>query len=166
MRKNRIITNFLEDASFKSIQKTLLSPSFPWYYNSEVAHRDNLKEKTSHLFYMTHLFYLDHKFNSDQMAILAPLLNKLAPKALIRIKANLYTHTSTLHQHPPHIDYNFPHQAAIYSINTNDGFTVLKNNNKIKSKANQIAFFDGSEYHSSTTCTNQQIRVNIGINYF
>ena len=84
----------------------------------------------------------------------------------MRIKANLYYKTPILKEHPEHMDYDFPHKGAIYYINDNDGYTVLKGKHKIKSEANSLLLFDPSEPHNSTSCTDAKARININFNYF
>ena len=44
---------------------------------------------------------------------------------LIRIKVDLYTATETIKYHKPHKDYDFPHKAAVYCLNTCDGGTTI-----------------------------------------
>ena len=53
----------------------------------------------------------------------------------------------------------------MFSINTNDGGTILSGN-KIDSIENRVVLFDGNKPHSSSTCTNQKARFNINFNYF
>jgi len=55
---------------------------------------------------------------------------------------------------------------ALLSINTCNGFTVLEDGTKIESKRNRLLLIDGSTKHASTTCTDAQIRVNVGVNFF
>ena len=87
-------------------------------------------------------------------------------KALIRIKINMYPNTEILKEHGMHIDFPFSHKTALLSINTCDGYTKLEDGTKIDSVANRILLFDASTPHTSSTCTNQPVRVNININYF
>ena len=84
---------------------------------------------------------------------------------MIRIKANLFPNTHTLHEHPMHTDYDYCHSGAVFSLNTCDGYTKLKDGTKIDSVANRILLFDASEEHCSTTTTNVFARININMNY-
>lgn len=163
--KHDIVNNFLTPEEFNPISKLLLSSTFEWYYTSSVAHRDSTVEKKSRYFAMTHMFYINHQFRSSYAELLQPVLKRLSPKALLRIKANLFPSSSSLHTYPFHTDYSYSHKTAIYTINTNNGYTIFKDRTKIESKDNQMLFFDGSIPHASTTCTDQQIRINIGFNY-
>ena len=163
--KHDIVNNFLTPEEFNPISKLLLSSTFEWYYTSSVAHRDSTVEKKSRYFAMTHMFYRDHNFRSSYSNLLDPIIKQLDPKALLRIKANLFPSSSSLHNYPFHIDYPYSHKTAIYTINTNNGFTFFEDKTKVGSKENQMLFFDGSKPHASTTCTDQQVRINIGFNY-
>ena len=82
------------------------------------------------------------------------------------MKINAYPYTEEVHEHNNHIDYSFKHNAAIFSLNTCDGYTKLKNGKKIESVENRLLKFDPSIEHCSTTTTNDLARFNININYF
>ena len=89
----------------------------------------------------------------------------LKVKAFMRIKANLYPRTDTIVHHKDHVDLNFPHNAAILYLNTNNGLTVI-GDTEVESVANRILLFDPQVLHHSTTCTDAQFRSNINFNYF
>ena len=61
--------------------------------------------------------------------------------------------------------FDFSHSAALFSLNTCDGYTKLKDGTKINSVANRVLLFDAGEEHCSTTTTDDFTRVNININY-
>ena len=65
-----------------------------------------------------------------------------------------------------HIDYDYVHTAAIFSLNSCDGFTMLEDGTRIDSKANRMLIFEGSQLHGSTTTTDSWARCNININFF
>ena len=65
-----------------------------------------------------------------------------------------------------HVDYPYSHKAAIFYINTCDGYTKLEDGTKIDSVANRMLLFDASKPHTPSDCTNQSVRVNINFNYF
>ena len=76
--------------------------------------------------------------------------------------------TSTPIKTTPHNDQSYPHRVLLYSINTNNGCTVLDpegENIKIPSVANQALFFDGSIKHQAVTQTDENVRFNININF-
>jgi len=86
-------------------------------------------------------------------------------KSLLRVRANYYPNTSTLLEHPMHIDREYSHTAALLSLNTCDGYTKLEDGTKFDSVANRVIFFDASKKHCSTTTTNTKSRFNIIVNY-
>ena len=57
-------------------------------------------------------------------------------------------------------------KVAIYYVNTNNGYTLFKNNKKVMSEKNKLVIFDANTEHASTTCTNQDYRIVINFNYF
>ena len=170
--KHKVIDNFLDEEYFDSLVTTYifhkdLGNHTPWTFQSTVAYPKDHKEykDENKLFYMTHMLYNVNMPMSPLYEKIIPLLKKLEAKCLIRIKANLFPNTHTLHEHPMHIDYNFSHSGALFSLNTCDGYTKLKDGTKIDSVANRVLLFDAGEEHCSTTTTNVAARFNININY-
>jgi hypothetical protein len=159
--KYEIIDNFLEQEKFIKIKDSILSADFPWFYNNYVSY-----EKSKDGFYFTHTFFKNNRVNSNVYDLIYPIINKLKIKSIIRAKANFYPRTNKIEEHNKHKDFNYKHKAFIFYINTNDGFTRLKNKEKIESIENRGLLFDASIEHNSSTCTNQNGRVNINLNFF
>jgi hypothetical protein len=160
----KIIDNFLPENEFKNISDMLMNKDFPWYYSDYITrHYEN---KTNNSFYFIHMFFNNLIANSQIYTHLFPITDRLSMKSIIRAKANLYPNCGELIEHDMHTDYNFEHQAAIFYINTNNGYTKLKDGTKIESIANRVLIFKGNDLHCSTTCTDQQARININFNYF
>ena len=158
----KVIDNFLHQNDFVKLQSFFTSIDCHWYYSKGVAKTD---VKEGKYFYMIHTVYQDHMPTSNIFNNCYPVLEKLGVKSLLRIKANLYPNQGeSVHTHDAHQDYLFSHKAAVYSMNTCNGGTVI-GGEFIESKANRIVIFDGSIPHSSTTCTDEQVRINIGFNY-
>ena len=160
--KYKVIDNFLDKEYFDSLVTLFIGDEMSWFFQSNIAVKNEVE---SNLFYMVHLIYEQNVPNSPLYNELIPLLNKFEMKSLIRIKANLYPNTHTLHEHSMHKDYPFSHSSALLSLNTCDGYTKLKDGTKIDSVANRILLFDASEEHCSTTTTNVSARINLNINY-
>ena len=78
----------------------------------------------------------------------------------------MYPNTEKVHEHGEHADYSWKHKTALFSLNTCDGYTKLEDGTKIDSVANRMLLFDASTPHTSSTCTDQPVRVNINFNYF
>jgi|TARA_R100000656_G_scaffold81197_1_gene59482 hypothetical protein len=157
----KIIDNFLPPRNLLKLQNTINVGEFDWYYMEDIntnAPKDSLAS------YFVHVAYYQGKA-SKYIHIFSSILERLEIKALIRIKVNLYPRTHALEIHSPHIDENFPHTGAIFYLNTNDGKTILEDGTKIDSVANRVLLFDASKKHSSTSTTDNKVRVNININY-
>ena len=177
--KYKVIDNFLDEEYFNSLAELFVEGvkvgrKIPWFFEPNVAYPQEHKkwkpkEKDDNFFYMNHLMYTRNAPVSVHFQDILPLLDKIGTMclfySLIRITANLFPNTHTLHEHPMHEDYEFSHSAALFSLNTCDGYTKLKDGTKIDSVANRILLFDASELHCSTTTTNVPARFNININY-
>ena len=152
--------NFLNQDDFNKLRSAALVAPFYFYgYVSNSKNRDG--------YYFTHDIFTNSKiFSSDIFELMAPVFKKLEMKALYKAKINLYPSTHKILQHDQHVDSLFKCKAFILSLNTCDGFTKVGKNIKIPSVENQGIFFDSDVPHNSTTCTDQDIRLNININYF
>ena len=164
MKDIKVIDNFLDEKDFGRIKSMLNGSLFPWYYSPTVVAQNNDNQ-----FQFCHMFYQNCKETSDFINVLNPVLYKLNPTALIRIKANLLLKTIDPVIHDYHADFDWKHKwwSAIFFINTNNGKTLFKNIDKeIISKENRIVIFDGRLEHTGTTCTDQRNRILINFNYF
>ena len=158
----KVIDNFLSKEEHTSIYNTLSNEYFPWYFNNY-----KLVPQSNKLFdyQFVHIFYDNEKINSDYFNNLNPLIKKINPKKLKRIKANLNVISQKLIKYNPHCDSHDPDQkSAVYYLNTNNGYTKIKDK-KIKSEANKIVFFASNTLHSGTNSTNCNNRMVINITY-
>ena len=136
----------------------------PYYVNNNIAAEG---DSNPFDFYLTHMFYnFNKRQSSSYIYVLNSLIDKINPRALIRIKANLYPRTEAVYYHDFHMDYDFKHSGALYMVNDNDGFTIMHDGTKIESKANRMIFFDPNKLHRSSSCSNAKYRVTINFNYF
>jgi len=159
----KIVDNFLPTEDFKAIQNIFLTKDgeFPWYFIESVS---GLSDDTD--CYFEHHFYDMCTVHSNWFeAIKTFILPRMDMMSLIRCKANLFPQTKELHRYKMHTDQDTPHKGAVYSLNTCNGFTVLEDGTEIKSVANRMLFFDSSELHGSTSCTDANRRVNFNFNF-
>jgi hypothetical protein len=165
---------------FREVSNYIMSAGFPWYFQDSIANapEDEIldsKQKPWN-FYMSHRSYGNETpasygnemiFESPNIwNIFQPILKLLKVKSLIRVKCNMYLRTPEIIHSPSHIDFNYEHKGALFSINTNNGATVLEDGTEIKSVANRLLLFDASKPHHSTTTSNANRRVNVNLNYF
>ena len=167
----KVVDNFLNKNEFNHIKNVVCDPFFPWYFYPAISYekgKEHLIEKDLNQYQFTHMFYQHNKPNSNYFDSLLPLINKLGCKALVRIKANLNPYSSQLSESGYHIDFDYKNlKTAVYYINTNNGYTKFKKNNKkIKSLENRIVKFDSSLEHLGTNTTDSKRRIVLNINYF
>ena len=160
----KIFDNYIDQNSFEYLSNTISSNSFPWYYYNS---KSNEPYDVDHVFnyQFVHLFYFNSEITSPYYDILNPILEKMGVKELVRIKVNLNPPSNKLVKYSKHTDQNYSCKAAIYYINTNNGYTTI-GDEKIESKANRIVFFDANEEHSGTNSTDCKNRMVINFNYF
>ena len=154
----KIIDNFLTDEEFKPIAETFLGEEFPWFYN------DAISERGDDRFQFIHGLYKDCTFVSNFAPLMFPILNKLNMFMLKRIKANLITRTERQLKSVPHIDYKNI-KTAIFYVNTNNGYTIFENGEKIDCIENSIVIFDSNYKHASVSQTDTNTRVVINFNF-
>lgn len=167
MTNYNVIDNFLEQKEFENLQ-TLLSYRFPWYFYDGIndVEKDPSKVDT---YQFTHMFYENYAPKSDFLPLIYPLVNNLKTVALLRVKANLLTRTTTKVCHEYHTDFHSPLiTTAVYYVNTNDGVTRLKIGDEVvevESVANRLVTFNSRIQHAGTTCTDQKVRCVVNLNY-
>ena len=159
----KVIDNFLPKKEFLDLQNAFMSDKMPWYFQSAINHYSTKEELNC---YFTHGLYFQHQGYSNYFNYVKPILEFINPKALIRVKANLYMKTEKVEVHKPHEDYFFKHDGAIFYVNTNNGKTILHDGTKIDSIGNRLLLFDSSKKHSSSSTTDSKCRININFNYF
>ncbi len=172
----QVIDNFLKYRDFEQLKNSIIDNNeFSWFMNNQVTSSEDVEETLSYQeknwnWYFTHTFYLQIPYSTyfNQISdVFAKEFDKLDTfKTWIRIKANLYPHTEEVKEHQKHHDYPFAHKAAVFSLNTCNGFTRMPDGTKIDSVENRIIIFDGNEYHNSSTTSDSKQRVNINFNWF
>jgi len=175
----KIIDNFLDAYAFNEVQEFLVyNTNFEVFINTKVTFNETsgfeegmIKEEEDNWnFYFGHTFYDN---NMPKSPYAEKLLQFFIPKfeslgifkSLIRSKLNLYPNTLEIKEHQQHYDYPFSHTAALFSLNTCDGFTRMSDGSKIDSVENRLVIFDGSTLHNSSTTTNAKARYNINFNF-
>lgn len=162
-----VIDNFLDSNTFEIIKRSFCyTDNFPWYLSTGVSNAIEGNKKSLDGNYFYHLLYYNHNPNSDYFKLIVPILEKIQPFAINRIKANFYPTTFSIIEHGWHKDYPFNHRGCVYYLNTNNGKTIFESGEKVDSIENRIIFFDPSKNHRSTTCSDDPVgRYNINFNY-
>ena len=154
----KVKNNFFKKDDFNKMKYIITHPNFNWFLQHGVLRNENN-------IYFSHIFYDNIEIKSPfYKDIVIPFINKLKIKKLLRSKLNLYPKTHEQIIHGFHIDRLDKHNVVLFYFNTNNGQTLFKNK-KINSKENKVVIFDGSLEHSSTTCTDENYRITLNINY-
>ena len=168
----KIIDNFLTDNDFNLLVSNTVGRNdghqVQFRVVSNVENFGAIEENWS--WYMINMLY---STDTPQNEICGKIYEMFVPKfkelanfkTMIRIKINAYPYTNVVKEHKEHIDFNYEHIGAVFSLNTCDGYTKFSDGSKVESVANRIVFFDASKKHHSTTTSNAKLRYNINFNF-
>jgi hypothetical protein len=160
-----IFDNYLSEEEFNKIKSIFIdNEKFPWHYTPGIAYPNEVKKVDKFQFFNL-MYRNDVGVKSEYYADLMPLLNKINPKEILRVKANLGTRTTTHIEGGMHTDSKMKHTTAIFYLNTNNGFTVFENGYKANSVENRLVVFDSTILHSGFSQTDTSIRVVLNLNY-
>ena len=173
MSKIEIIDNFLNKDDFEKLRKFLMSPNSQWRFVDFIAHKDKRDQDKDG--YFVHSFtdrdpntFVERFEVSPHLQKVGKLLDsinkKLNFREILRIRSSLYPRREKQKPDPYHVDYNFDHKVCIFYVNTNNGFTLFENGEKVNSVANRLLIFDGLEKHCSVVQTDTTARYIININ--
>ena len=168
-----IINDFLEPKDFLEIKNFIISPRCQWRYVNFIAHKDGRDNDRDG--YFVHSFkdchpetFLDRFPESPNYALMTKIMIKIKEKVdyknILRIRSSLYPRRDVQKTDPFHVDYAFPHTVCIFYLNTNNGYTMFENEEKIPSVENQLVMFDGQKKHCSVVQTDTSARYIININ--
>ena len=160
-----VVDNFLDMDDFTNLKNTMEGLYFPWYWNPRTTSYDNTPQ-------MIHNFTLYDKKNSTYLDIIedSKLFEKLGASYVAKCKANLNYKTIENNVGSFHTDFSGDSMKGITTsilyINTNNGGTQFSDGTRVKSVANRLVKFDCSQEHASVSCTDEDRRVLINVNYF
>lgn len=162
------IDNFLPRDVFQEIQTFLMEGDMMWSYRNALTDVDD----TCGFHFSGDVFHA-HREQCDiplLERIGVPIITRLPMSKLIRIKINNYPRQvrvgeDNFPKSSYHVDLSYPHHTAILGINTNNGYTEFDDGTKLESKENSLIIFDGTIRHRAVGCTDENIRVNININW-
>lgn len=173
-----IIDNFLDEKDFLMFNEKLSSNKFPWTKTNIISPDDDPdKYGVESLFnvQMVHMTYLDIKpptrdpgIQSKQFNVFLPLIKKIDPFHLLRIKANLTLNHGKQIGGCYHVDvgdWMGYGMTAVYYLETSNGYTKFKNGNIVESVKNRIAIFPNSWFHDGIRSTDVPYRIVINLNW-
>lgn len=159
--------NFLSDEDFAIIQDTMLGDNLPWFLNDFIT--EPLEDGNPDLndYQLTHVFYRDCEPKSASYTLMHPILEKLQPNAILRIKANLSPRNEEIIESGKHIDFDVPGaMTAVFYVNDCNGYTKFETGETIGSVANRLVLFDAQTLHWGSTCTDAKVRCVINFNIY
>ena len=166
--------NFLNQEDFIELQTFMMGSECSWFFNPYIVEDINPKNKE---FQFTHTFYIKDFPHSPKVDRMFSLMNTINPVSIFRIKANLRTRSdgeflkSAFHIDMGDLEKNSPEKlkqwtTGIFYINTNNGYTEFEDGTKVESIANRLLSFPADVRHRGTSCSDEQTRVVINLNYF
>ena len=150
--------NFLKLDDYNKLKEVMFSKHFPWFYSNAAVNCDKS------YFQFTHNF-ISYQNVSPTLKIVQPLLDKIKPPYVERIKANLTTQTSKIIETGTHEDNKKDYyKSSIFFLNDCDGYCRI-GDTKIKSEDNKLLTFNSSQLHAGSTCTDASRRIVINLVY-
>ena len=173
-----VYDNFLDKDDFFKLQNTIMGFSFPWFFSDSTSKRyeqnaaffkNNNKPAIDSDYQFNHIFYQDSNVLSSFFEIIDPLIKKINPSSIIRIKANLTNKTESsivygMHIDSPNTSKNF--KSAVYYLNTTNGPTIFEDGTEIDCVENRLLVFDTGTSHSAVSQTDKKTRVIINLNFY
>lgn len=161
----KVYENFLEKDRFDNLKKEMLSNSVPWFFNNSKV-RPGENEFDFENYQLSHTFYSNCFPQSQYIEIINPLMEKINPRAVVKIKANLNFKTNEPYVYGYHSDVDFICNTAVFYINNNNGKTLFEDGSFVDSVENRLCVFDSNLKHSAVSTTDKKYRCVININYF
>ena len=159
----KIIDDFLSNEDLEDLKCIVLGEKFPWYLNDGVSVPND-----GHIQF-THQMYKNNKFiSSYTLGGLDIFKEKLGFEKILRAKFNLLHHSNEIIEHAFHTDLENPDsnvKTAILYLNTNNGYTIFRNGDKVESVENRLVLFDGHLEHAGSTCTDKRYRAVFNLNF-
>lgn len=154
--KYEIFDNFLPENQFVQIDLNIVTPqATSWFLNDKLGTLN-----------FSHTFYSNGAPNSDKFSLCKPLIEKLNVKSLMGASAFLYLQTNKLEKIKPVDIKDFTHKSAVYFLNTNNGYIMLNDKEKIQAIENRMVVFDNTDLTLMTNCTDKMYRAVIEFHYF
>lgn len=166
MADYKIYEDFLDKQDFLDIKNTFTkedSTDIPWF-SGVVTDDEHFIADPKYNLQLGHLFFSNYQVNSSFFYLIDPFIRRLNPKAILRIKANLVPAGEKIVEHAYHVDIPDV-TTGVYYVNTNNGYTVFEDGDKVESVENRFVLFDSNQRHTGTNCTDQRARFVINFNF-
>ena len=160
MIEKEVIDNFLPQNEFNFIRESLSEAGFYWGFIPTSVSGE--KAQLVHLFCDAIMGFT----SPHAQRLIAPLVDKLQPRAILKAKANLQWQRDKIIEDPLHVDFhNIQATTSILYINTCNGYTHFEDGSKVHSVANRLVSFPTQTLHAGANCTDEMARMVINFNY-
>ena len=176
--------NYMPDEFCDNLIEQIMSLSssesnFPWYWVQVIPQNVVVGGFTDQVcdykrnWQFSHNFWQNFRQNSDFFDLVKPIIEKINPNRLERVKANIHPWEETQVTHGFHTDVTSIGFTSIYYINDNNGKTIFRTVDQngefeyveVLSKKNRLITFDSRIMHSGTNQTDTPYRLVLNINY-
>ena len=178
-----VVDDFVSPSYLQSVQKLLGSDAFDWHFHGSQSLNGYASDKVED-FGFSHGILPPWQKNtfveSAPAYFLAPLIyqikDHIEAENILRVRLDMTLLHKEGYIHPPHIDTDEPHLAAIVYINETDGPTVIYDHKDefggpfpdqmdvkqtIDPKPGRLVVFDGSYVHTGYSPRAHQSRILI-----
>ena len=153
---------------FLSIQAALQADSFAWEKSAVLSGSDAAQLDSADNVQQVHGFYLIKRgirFASPTLDIIRPVIDQLKPFALLKAKANRTARNVRHVEYGLHVDTRRAGATtAIFYLNSNDGYTLFGDGQKVASVENRVVIFDAATLHTGASCTDAEHRLVLNLN--
>lgn len=166
-----IIDNFLDSDKFEYLQHNVMDETFPWHYTRSVNIDPDLAPEPIYDYQLFNTLYAAPAHQSEQFRIINSVINKINPRILLRAKLNFTPANDRIIEQGMHQDIQVGEDlldictTAVLYLNTNNGYTKFENGDTVESVENRFVSFPSKTFHSGSTCTNEQCRIVLNLNY-
>ena len=120
-----------------------------------------------------HTIFGKDGFSTKRKDIFIPLmdhfLTQLHMEILITSKINITFPDIANFLAGFHVDFEYEntpnYKTGLFYLSDTDGYTVLEDGTRVECVKNRLVIFNGSIFHSGTTCTNKNRRTTLNFNY-
>ena len=164
--KYKLKKNFLDKKDFDLFKKEIFSHNCGWFWREhQIVGPGYLKGDRG---FFGHNFYAENIPHSVYFQpFIIPILKKLECKMISDIRGNCIVKDKVKHFSHFHCDRNYDCITSIFYMNTNNGYTLLgeKEKIKIKSEENTMLIFNSQTKHCAVSQTDTERRIVINFNY-
>ena len=162
-KRVKIVDNFLPNNAFIKIKDLIEGGYFTWYWSSHSTGTDYIPQ-------LVHGFMEGSKVSGYfELWEKSGLFKKLGAYSVASFKVNCNYKTHEQYVGVFHTDFvkeeNKGLNTSILYINTNNGGTKFEDGTFVNSVANRLVTFDCSTRHAAVSCTDENRRIVLNINY-